>query len=95
MNRQLERLFCLALNSSCHMLPQQPLHPSMFPSSSKRKTAHCLTNPYDFQIGDIRYEALLFFREYSSSPGIHLVYWAPRDRIWMISIFNATLINVC
>ncbi len=39
---------------SCHMLPQQPLHPCMFPSSSKRKTSHCLTNPYDFQIGDIR-----------------------------------------
>jgi hypothetical protein len=39
---------------SCHMLPQQPLHPCMFPSSSKRKTTHCLTNPYDFQIGDIR-----------------------------------------
>ncbi|CAF3085626.1 unnamed protein product [Rotaria socialis] len=36
---------------SCHMLPQQPLHPCMFPSSSKRKTTHCLTNPYDFQIG--------------------------------------------
>ncbi|CAF4194310.1 unnamed protein product, partial [Rotaria magnacalcarata] len=27
----------------CHMLPQQPLHPCMFPSSSKRKTTHCLT----------------------------------------------------
>ncbi|CAF0960264.1 unnamed protein product [Rotaria sordida] len=40
---------------SCHMLPQQPLHPCMFPSSSKRKTTHCLTNPYDFQIGDIRF----------------------------------------
>ncbi|CAF3408195.1 unnamed protein product [Rotaria socialis] len=39
---------------SCHMLPQQPLHPCMFPSSSKRKTTHCLTNPYDFQIGDMR-----------------------------------------
>ncbi|CAM4810286.1 unnamed protein product [Rotaria magnacalcarata] len=38
----------------CHMLPQQPLHPCMFPSSSKRKTTHCLTNPYDFQIGDVR-----------------------------------------
>ncbi len=36
------------------MLPQQPLHPCMFPSSSKQKTTHCLTNPYDFQIGDIR-----------------------------------------
>ncbi|CAF4917398.1 unnamed protein product, partial [Rotaria sp. Silwood1] len=34
----------------CHMLPQQPLHPCIFPSSSKRKTTHCLTNPYDFQI---------------------------------------------
>ncbi|CAF1605062.1 unnamed protein product [Adineta ricciae] len=39
---------------SCHMLPQQPLHPCMFPTSSKRKTTHCLTNPYDFQIGDLR-----------------------------------------
>ncbi|CAF3675533.1 unnamed protein product [Adineta steineri] len=39
---------------SCHMLPQQPLHPCMFPSSSKQKSTHCLTNPYDFQIGDIR-----------------------------------------
>lgn len=40
---------------SCHMLPQQPLHPCMFPSSSQRPTTHCLTNPYDFQIGDIRF----------------------------------------
>ena len=37
------------------MLPQQPLHPCMFPLSGKRKSTHCLTNPYDFQIGDIRY----------------------------------------
>lgn len=42
--------------SSCHMMPQQPLHPCMFPLSSKRSTTHCLTNPYDFQIGDIRCE---------------------------------------
>ncbi|CAF1240077.1 unnamed protein product [Rotaria sp. Silwood1] len=34
----------------CYMLPQQPLHPCMFPSSSKRKTTLCLANPYDFQI---------------------------------------------
>ena len=95
MNRQRMRIFRLALNSSCHMLPQQPLHPSMFPSSSKRKTAHCLTNPYDFQIGDIRYEGLLLFREYSLWDSIRLVYWVRQDRISMISICNPTLTSVC
>ncbi|CAF0785638.1 unnamed protein product, partial [Didymodactylos carnosus] len=40
---------------SCHMLPQQPLHPSMFPSLSLKKTTHCVTNPYEFQIGHIRF----------------------------------------
>jgi len=40
---------------SCHMLPQQPLHPCMLTKSAARSTIHCVTNPYEFQLGDIRF----------------------------------------
>jgi hypothetical protein len=36
-------------------LPQQPLHPVLFPLSSKYSTLRCVTNPYDAEIGGIRF----------------------------------------
>lgn len=38
---------------SNYMMPQQPLHPAMFTRSSKYKTFHSATNPYEFQLDDI------------------------------------------
>ncbi|XP_055931815.1 DNA polymerase delta subunit 2-like [Argiope bruennichi] len=38
-----------------HLLPQQPLHPCMFPKSSKYSTFNVVTNPYDATIDGVRF----------------------------------------
>ncbi|GIY05881.1 DNA polymerase delta subunit 2 [Caerostris extrusa] len=38
-----------------HLLPQQPLHPAMFPKSSKYATFNVVTNPYEAVIDGIRF----------------------------------------
>jgi len=37
-----------------HLMPQQPLHPCMFPKSSAYSTFHVVTNPYDATIDGVR-----------------------------------------
>lgn len=37
-----------------HLMPQQPLHPCLFPNARKFSTLHNVTNPYDFSVDGIR-----------------------------------------
>ncbi|KAG8190536.1 hypothetical protein JTE90_004111 [Oedothorax gibbosus] len=40
---------------SNHLLPQQPLHPCMFPKSAAFSTFHVVTNPYDSTIDGVKF----------------------------------------
>lgn len=35
------------------ILPQQPLHPCLFPKATRYETFHCVTNPYNFSLDGI------------------------------------------
>lgn len=37
-----------------YTLPQQPLHRCMFPRASSLETLHCVTNPFDFSLDNVR-----------------------------------------
>ena len=39
---------------SNYMMPQQPLHPAMFPKTKSYNTFHTATNPYEFEINGIQ-----------------------------------------
>lgn len=35
------------------ILPQQPLHPCLFPKATRYETLHCVTNPYNFSLDGV------------------------------------------
>ena len=39
---------------SNYMMPQQPLHPAMFPKTKGFNTFHTATNPYEFEINNVQ-----------------------------------------
>lgn len=50
-----------------YTLPQQPLHPCMFPLSSAYNTLQLVSNPFEASIDGVRYAASSFTRFLSSS----------------------------
>lgn len=45
---------------SNHIMPQQPLHPCMFPKGFQFSSLRSVTNPYEFSIDGVRYDKYAF-----------------------------------